>query len=248
MVAETDEELRLLHDKQRDRGARPGSTCTCSRADELRDFAPYLARRPRRRHVLPAGGARQPGARDAALRAPRRRRPAPRSGRTPEVTGDRRRPRRRRRTASPSTTAARAASARTGSSTPPAPGRTSSPRWSGLAPAAARRTGLHLNVTEPREHVLGPMVQHIGRRLTLKQTANGTFIIGGGWPSRPEPGRAATRRCGRAWRATSPSPSTSCRCSRDVRIVRTWSGVMAFTQRPRADRGRVAPRSPATTA
>ncbi len=30
--------------------------------------------------------------------------------------------------------------------------------------------GLHLNVTEPREHVLGPMVQHIGRRLTLKQT------------------------------------------------------------------------------
>ena len=28
-----------------------------------------------------------------------------------------------------------------------------------------RAEGLHLNVTEPREHVLGPMVQHIGRRL-----------------------------------------------------------------------------------
>ena len=24
------------------------------------------------------------------------------------------------------------------------------------------------------------MVQHVGRRLTLKQAANGTFIIGGG--------------------------------------------------------------------
>ena len=33
-----------------------------------------------------------------------------------------------------------------------------------------RAEGLHLNVTEPREHVLEPMVQHIGRRLTLKQS------------------------------------------------------------------------------
>ena len=71
--------------------------------------------------------------------------------------------------------------------------------------------GLHLNVTEPREHVLGPMVQHIGRRLTLKQTTNNTFIIGGGWPARPEPrprrystrwdsmaGNVAVARAGRA--------------------------------------------------
>ena len=56
----------------------------------------------------------------------------------------------------------------------------------GLEPPI-RAEGLHLNVTEPREQVLGPMVQHIGRRLTLKQSANGTFIIGGGWPARPEP-------------------------------------------------------------
>ena len=47
-------------------------------------------------------------------------------------------------------------------------------------------SGLHVNVTEPREYFLKSMVQHIGRRLTLKQTANNTFIIGGGWPSREE--------------------------------------------------------------
>ena len=50
-----------------------------------------------------------------------------------------------------------------------------------------RADGLHLNVTEPREKVLEPMVQHIGRRLTLKQSTNNTFIIGGGWPAQPQP-------------------------------------------------------------
>ncbi len=48
-----------------------------------------------------------------------------------------------------------------------------------------RAEGLHLNVTEPRAKVLEPMVQHIGRRLTLKQSTNNTFIIGGGWPAHP---------------------------------------------------------------
>ena len=52
--------------------------------------------------------------------------------------------------------------------------------------------GLHVNVTEPRARLLEPMIQHIGRRLTLKQAYNGTFIIGGGWPSREAPGRWAT--------------------------------------------------------
>ena len=83
----------------------------------------------------------------------------------------------------------------------------------GLAPSI-RAEGLHLNVTEPREQVLVPMVQHIGRRLTLKQCANGTFIIGGGWPSRAEP---APRRYSTLWESmagnTSPSPSGSSRCS-----------------------------------
>ena len=89
--------------------------------------------------------------------------------------------------------------------------------------------GLHLNVTEPREHVLGPLVQHIGRRLTLKQTTNDTFIIGGGWPARPElpPRRYSTR-----WDSMAGNVAVAVRVVpllADVRIVRTWSGVMAFT-------------------
>ena len=92
-----------------------------------------------------------------------------------------------------------------------------------------RAEGLHLNVTEPREHVLGPMLQHIGRRLTLKQSANHTFIIGGGWPAQPE---EPPRRYTTTWESAAGNVAVAVRvlpCLADVRVVRTWSGVMAFT-------------------
>jgi len=72
-------------------------------------------------------------------------------------------------------------------------------------------------------------VQHIGRRLTLKQTANDTFIIGGGWPARPEP---RPRRYSTTWESMAGNVAVAVRVMpllADVRIVRTWSGVMAFT-------------------
>lgn len=92
-----------------------------------------------------------------------------------------------------------------------------------------RAEGLHLNVTEPRAHVLGPMVQHVGRRLTLKQSVNDTFIIGGGWPANPEPPPA---RFSTIWESAAGNVAIAVRVVpllADVRIVRTWSGVMAFT-------------------
>lgn len=92
-----------------------------------------------------------------------------------------------------------------------------------------RREGLHVNVTESRPPLLPSMVQHIGRRLTLKQTSHGGFIIGGGWPT------AATgypRRYPTTWQ----SAAGNLRVALDVvpelesvRVVRTWSGVIAFT-------------------
>ena len=99
---------------------------------------------------------------------------APSSGRGVEVDGGR-----ARASSSGRPRGRRARAPR--SSTPPAPGPASWPRMSGLA-LPIRADGLHVNVTEPRRKVLEPLVQHIGRRLTLKQAANGTFIIGGGWP------------------------------------------------------------------
>jgi glycine/D-amino acid oxidase-like deaminating enzyme len=93
-----------------------------------------------------------------------------------------------------------------------------------------RAEGLHLNVSEPRARVLEPMVQHIGRRLTLKQSTNNTFIIGGGWPARRE---LAPARYSTTWESAAGNTAVALRVMpslADVRIVRTWSGVMAFTE------------------
>jgi glycine/D-amino acid oxidase-like deaminating enzyme len=92
-----------------------------------------------------------------------------------------------------------------------------------------RSEGLHVNVTEPYPQLLVPMVQHIGRRLTLKQTEQYTFIIGGGWPSPavPPPARYPTTwhsAAGNTAVALSVVPALA-----NVRVVRTWSGVIVFT-------------------
>jgi glycine/D-amino acid oxidase-like deaminating enzyme len=93
-----------------------------------------------------------------------------------------------------------------------------------------RAIGLHVNVTEPRAKVLEPLVQHIGRRLTLKQASNGTFIIGGGWPSRPEerPARYST-----IWESAAGNAAVAIRVMpslEDVRLLRMWTGVWAGTE------------------
>jgi glycine/D-amino acid oxidase-like deaminating enzyme len=107
--------------------------------------------------------------------------------------------------------------------------------WSGEVAAMVglrlpiRSEGLHVNVTEPRPPMFTPMIQHIGRRLTLKQTEQNTFIIGGGWPSPavPPPRRYPTiwhSAAGNTAVAVSVVPGLA-----DVRVVRTWSGVIVFT-------------------
>jgi glycine/D-amino acid oxidase-like deaminating enzyme len=78
--------------------------------------------------------------------------------------------------------------------------------------------------------VLGPLVQHIGRRLTLKQASNGTFIIGGGWPSREEP---RPSRYSTIWESAAGNAAVAIRVMpalADVRLVRMWTGVWASTR------------------
>lgn len=90
-------------------------------------------------------------------------------------------------------------------------------------------SGLHVNVTEPYEYVLPAMVQHIGRRLTLKQTTNNTFIIGGGWPSKPE---NYPKRYSNYWSSTAGNLAVAQQVLpllKDIKLVRVWSGVWAYT-------------------
>jgi glycine/D-amino acid oxidase-like deaminating enzyme len=92
-----------------------------------------------------------------------------------------------------------------------------------------RPMGLHVNVTEARDRLLEPLIQHIGRRLTLKQAANGSFIIGGGWPALEEP---ESRRYATGWPSAAGNAAVAVDvvpALADVRLIRTWSGVMAWT-------------------
>jgi glycine/D-amino acid oxidase-like deaminating enzyme len=84
-------------------------------------------------------------------------------------------------------------------------------------------------VTEPWPARLTQLVQHVGRRLSLKQTHNGTFIIGGGWPGRidQKTGRTFTpweSLVGNMWVASRIMPLL-----RDVRVLRGWTGISSIT-------------------
>jgi glycine/D-amino acid oxidase-like deaminating enzyme len=43
---------------------------------------------------------------------------------------------------------------------------------------------LHMNITEATEPLIGHLVQHAERMITLKQLGAGQVVIGGGWPAR----------------------------------------------------------------
>ena len=224
MVAETEAELRLLHEKRVIEEAA-GLDIEILEGDDLRRFAPYLAE-----DLTGASFCRQEGHANPAIAAPLYALRAAQAGaaiRTNaevtqvEVDPDGGAGRFVVTTARGTVRAHRLVNA--------------AGAWANDLGALVgltlplRSEGLHLNVTEPRAHVLVPMVQHIGRRLTLKQTANHTFIIGGGWPARPE---ARPQRYSTHWESMAGNVAIAMRVVpllADVRIVRTWSGVMAFT-------------------
>jgi glycine/D-amino acid oxidase-like deaminating enzyme len=81
-------------------------------------------------------------------------------------------------------------------------------------------------VTEGRPPImLDHLLQHVGKGLTLRQTPHGTFVIGGGWPSRYD---RTQGRCmplldsivGNCWVATRTVPEIA-----RAQLVRGWSGM-----------------------
>jgi glycine/D-amino acid oxidase-like deaminating enzyme len=224
MVAETDEQLRLLRDKQGIERIAGLETHVLGPA-ELREFAPYLADDltgatfcPREGHANPLLAAplfaQRAIERGATIRSHAPvvgvdRNAAPGSARFTVTTG------------TGSIAAHRIVNAAGAWANDVA-------ELTGLR-FPLRRDGLHVNVTEPRPRLFEPMIQHIGRRLSLKQSANNTFIIGGGWPAHPEqpPLRYST-----LWESAAGNTAVALRVVpglAGVRVVRTWTGVMAFT-------------------
>jgi glycine/D-amino acid oxidase-like deaminating enzyme len=92
---------------------------------------------------------------------------------------------------------------------------------------------LQVMVSEPWPPVLGQLVQHAGRGLSLRQTPHGTFVIGGGWPAQPPELKDVD---GARPRTVLPSIVGSARVVRDVlpcvtgaRVLRAWAGMTTAT-------------------
>ena len=83
-----------------------------------------------------------------------------------------------------------------------------------------------VSVTEGRPNImLDHMLQHVGKGLTLKQSRQGTFIIGGGWPGLYDRQRdhkipALDSMIGNAWVAARTVPAIA-----KAQIVRAWGGM-----------------------
>ena len=85
---------------------------------------------------------------------------------------------------------------------------------------------IQVEVTDGRPPVmLDHLLQHVGLGLTLKQSPNGTFILGGGWPgyfdkqqNRKSPFQDSI--IGNAWVAARTVPAVG-----ESQLVRAWGGV-----------------------
>lgn len=95
---------------------------------------------------------------------------------------------------------------------------------------------LLMNATERTRPMIGQLVQHVGRRLSLKQTYAGNILIGGGWPS-----KLAQRSDGGFDLSAKPtliahSLTQNLRVAIDtvpvvaqLNLIRSWTGVTAIS-------------------
>jgi len=84
---------------------------------------------------------------------------------------------------------------------------------------------LHMNITEPTGPLIGHLVQHADRAITLKQFGTGQVVIGGGWPARLAEGESYPRVelasiIGNLTLAQHIVPAVA-----PLRVIRTWAGV-----------------------
>lgn len=88
-----------------------------------------------------------------------------------------------------------------------------------------RAEPLHMNITEPGAAMIGHLIQHAERSITLKQFGSGQIVIGGGWPalSRGDdavPGVLSGSMLGNVALAARLVPAIA-----GLRVLRTWAGM-----------------------
>lgn len=94
---------------------------------------------------------------------------------------------------------------------------------------------LTMNVTEPTTPFIHHMIQHVGKRITLKQVRDGNVLIGGGWSSK------FVKRAGQLDLTEAPvivpeAVQENCRIAAELvphvghlRLLRSWPGVTGIT-------------------
>ena len=87
------------------------------------------------------------------------------------------------------------------------------------------KNAIHMNATEAVEPFIPHLIEHAGRRLTMKQAINGNVLIGGGWPAEIDETTDRTwvaRKSieGSLWVAGAVVPRVG-----NLRLLRTWTGI-----------------------
>ena len=95
--------------------------------------------------------------------------------------------------------------------------------------------GLTMNATEKVPALVPHLVQHVGRKLSLKQTDDGNLLIGGGWSAQLRQQRGQWSDSG-APRLRIESLLGNLRAAADIvpqvkqlRLIRTWTGSTCIT-------------------
>jgi glycine/D-amino acid oxidase-like deaminating enzyme len=87
------------------------------------------------------------------------------------------------------------------------------------------RRPLQINASEATDAFLPHLVQHVSRRLTMKQATSGNVLIGGGWPGRlDEAGHAQVAR-----RSIEGNLAVACRIVPQVaqlNLLRVWATLI----------------------
>lgn len=84
-----------------------------------------------------------------------------------------------------------------------------------------------VSATARQPPVLAQLVQHAARALTLKQTMDGTFLVGGGWSGAVPRGGPRPR-----WESLAGNAFLACRVVPGLRtatLLRSWTGTIAMT-------------------
>ncbi len=96
--------------------------------------------------------------------------------------------------------------------------------------------GLTMNVTERTPAFIPHLVQHVGRRLSMKQAHSGNVLIGGGWASRLAQKESGGFDLSRPPMVRPDALEANLKAAVDtvprvagLNLIRTWTGIVAIT-------------------